>query len=69
MKATTTLPVRRVESDRPLEGRQVVAEVARADHRELGKESESIASEGLEGHWVIGRKAAARQRDGQKEGR
>jgi hypothetical protein len=62
-------PVRRVESDRPLDGRQVVVETARVDNKELGKESESIASKDLEGNWVIGRKAAGTQRDGQKEGR
>jgi hypothetical protein len=56
-------PVRRVESDRRLDGRQVVVEVAKVDGKDLGKESESIASEGLEGRWVIGRKAAGRQRD------
>jgi hypothetical protein len=35
-----------------------VVEAATADGKELGKESELIASEGLEGHWVIGEKAA-----------
>jgi hypothetical protein len=45
-----------------------VVEAARADSKELGKESESIASEGLEGHWVIERKAARRRGEGQKEG-
>jgi uncharacterized protein YabE (DUF348 family) len=44
-------PVRRIESDRRLAGQHVVAEVARVDGKELGKESESIASEGREGHW------------------
>jgi hypothetical protein len=43
-------PVRRVESDRRLDDRQVVVEVSRADCKELEKESKSIASEGLEGH-------------------
>jgi hypothetical protein len=61
--------VRRVESDRCLDGRQILAEAARVDGKELGKESQLIASEGLEGHWVIGRKAARRRREGQKEGR
>jgi hypothetical protein len=42
-------PVRRVESDRRLDGRQVVAEAARVEGQEPGKESKSIASEGLEG--------------------
>jgi hypothetical protein len=46
--------VRRVESDRCLAGRQTVVEAARVDSKKLGKESESIASEGLKGHWVIG---------------
>jgi hypothetical protein len=49
-------PVRRVESDRRLDGRQVVVEAARVDSKKLGKESESIASEGLDGHWVIGKR-------------
>jgi hypothetical protein len=62
-------PVRRVESDRRLDGRQIVVEAVRVDGKELGKESESIASEGLESHWAIGRKAAGRRRDGQKEER
>jgi hypothetical protein len=44
-------PVRRVESDRRLAGRQVAVEAARVGSTELRKESESIASEGLEGHW------------------
>jgi hypothetical protein len=61
-------PMRRVESDRRLNGRQVVAEGARANGKEPGKESKLIASEGLEGHWVIGRKAARRGGEGQKEG-
>jgi hypothetical protein len=47
-------PVRRVESDRRLDGQQVVVEAARVDGKELGKESESIASECLEGHWGKG---------------
>jgi hypothetical protein len=47
-------PVRRVESYRRLDGRQLVVEAARADRKELGKESESIGSEGLEGHWQKG---------------
>jgi hypothetical protein len=42
--------VRRLASDRLLAGRQVAVEVARVDGKELGKESESIASEGLQGH-------------------
>jgi hypothetical protein len=43
-------PVRRVESDRLIDGRQVEVEVSRVDGKGLGKESEWIASEGLEGH-------------------
>jgi hypothetical protein len=39
-----------LESDRLLGGRQIVVETARVDGKELGKESESIASEGPEGH-------------------
>jgi hypothetical protein len=56
-----------VESDRRLDGRQVVAEAVRVDGKELGKESELIASEGLDRHWVIGRKAARRRRDGETD--
>jgi hypothetical protein len=41
--------VRRVESDRLLDCRQIVVEAARVDGKELEKESESIASESLEG--------------------
>jgi hypothetical protein len=44
-----------------------VAYAARAVGKELGKESESIASESLEGHWVIGRKADSRRRDGETD--
>jgi hypothetical protein len=62
-------PVRRVESDRRRDDRQIVVEAARVGGKELGKESESIASEGPECHWVIGRKAAGRRRGGQKEER
>jgi hypothetical protein len=51
--------VRRAESD----GREVVAEAPSVEGKGFEKEFESIASEGLEGHWVIGRKAARRQRD------
>jgi hypothetical protein len=36
-------PVRHVESDRRLDGGQIAVEAARADGKELGKESESIA--------------------------
>jgi hypothetical protein len=43
-------PVRRVESD----GREVVVEAPSVEGKDLEKEFESIASEGLEGHWVIG---------------
>jgi hypothetical protein len=43
-------PVRRVESHRRFDDRQIVVKVARVDGKELGNESESIASEGLEGH-------------------
>jgi hypothetical protein len=56
-------PVRRVESDQRLDGRQVVVEAVRVEGKDLGKQSESIASESLEGHWVIGRKAARKRRD------
>jgi hypothetical protein len=40
-----------------------VVDAARVEGKDLEKEFESIASEGLDGHWVIGRKAARRQRD------
>jgi hypothetical protein len=40
-----------------------VAEAPRVEGKDLEKEFESIASEGLEGHWAIGRKATRRQRD------
>jgi hypothetical protein len=60
-------PVRRVESTRRLDGRQIVVEVARADGKELGKESESIALEGLESHWDDWEKAAERRRDGETD--
>jgi hypothetical protein len=33
--------------------RIVVAEASRVEGKDLEKEFESIASEGLEGHWVI----------------
>jgi hypothetical protein len=49
--------------------RQVVVEAPRVEGKDLEKKFKSIASQGLEGHWVIGRKAARRRRDGQKEGR
>jgi hypothetical protein len=65
-------PVRRVESDRRLDGRQVVVEAARADSKELGKESESTASEGLDGHWDHWNhreKEAERRRDGETDRR
>jgi hypothetical protein len=39
-------PVRGVESD----GREVMVEAPRAEGKDLEKEFESIASEGLEGH-------------------
>jgi hypothetical protein len=55
-----------VESDRRLDGRQVVVEVARADGKELEKESKSIASESLEGHCVIGKKSAGERTEGEK---
>jgi hypothetical protein len=55
-----------VESDRRLDGRQVVVKAARVDGKELGRESESIASKGIEGHWVIGKK---QPRDGEMERR
>jgi hypothetical protein len=51
-------PVRRVESD----GREVVVEAPRVEGKHLERKFESIAWEGLEGHWMIGRKAARRQR-------
>jgi hypothetical protein len=47
-------PVRRVESDRRFDGRQVVVEAPRVESKDRENEFESIASEGLEGHWVIG---------------
>jgi hypothetical protein len=43
-----------------------VVEAPRVEGKYLEKEFESIASEGHEGHWVIGRKAARRRRDGQR---
>jgi hypothetical protein len=43
--------VRRVEGDWRFVGRQVVVEVARADGKDLGKESKLIAWERLGGHW------------------
>jgi hypothetical protein len=54
-----------------------VAEAPRVEGKDLENEFESIASEGLDGHWMIRRKAARRrkdgeterQRDGQREGR
>jgi hypothetical protein len=52
-------PVRRVESD----GREVVVEAPSVERKDIEKEFELIASEGFEGHWLIGRKAARRQRD------
>jgi hypothetical protein len=51
--------VRRVEND----GREVVVEAPSVEGKDLEKEFESIASEGLEGHWMIGSKTARRQRD------
>jgi hypothetical protein len=56
-------PVRRVESDWRLDGRQVVVEAARADGKELGKESESIASEDLKGRWEKGSRETDRGRE------
>jgi hypothetical protein len=41
-----------------------VVEESRVEGKDLEKEFEPIASEGLEGHWIIGRKRARRQRDG-----
>jgi hypothetical protein len=61
--------VRRVESDRRLDGRQVVVEAPKVEGKDLEKEFELTASEGLERCWVIGRKAVRRRRDGQREGR
>jgi hypothetical protein len=40
-----------------------VVEAPRVEGKDLEKEFESIASEGLEGHWAIGKKAARRRRD------
>jgi hypothetical protein len=37
-----------------------VVEAPRVEGKDLENESESIASEGLEDHWVIGRKAVRR---------
>jgi hypothetical protein len=56
-------PARRVESDRRLGGRQVVVEAARVDRKELQKESESTASECLEGHWEKGIRETDRGRE------
>jgi hypothetical protein len=44
-----------------------VVQAPRFEGKYLEKEFKSIASEGLEGHWVIGRKAARRQRDGETD--
>jgi hypothetical protein len=44
-----------------------VVEAPRVESKDLEKEFELIASKGLEGDWVIGRKAARRQRDGEKD--
>jgi hypothetical protein len=52
-----------VESDRLLDGRQVEVEASRVDGKELGKESVSIASEGLEGHWEKGSRETHRGRE------
>jgi hypothetical protein len=60
--------VRRAESDRILAGRQVVVEAARVDGKELGKESESIASGGLEGHWEKGSGEMEREREDEMMG-
>jgi hypothetical protein len=59
-------PVWRVESHRRLGGRQIVVEVARVGGKVLGKKSESIASEGLEGYWEKGSQETERQTDGGK---
>jgi hypothetical protein len=40
-----------------------VAEAPRVEGKDLENEFESITSEGLEGHWAIGRKASRRRRD------
>jgi hypothetical protein len=42
----------------------VAVEAPRVEGKDFEKELESIASEGLEGNWVPGRKAVRRQRDG-----
>jgi hypothetical protein len=55
-------PVRRVESDRRLDGRHILVEAARVDVKKLGKESESIASEGLDGHREKGSRGTYRER-------
>jgi hypothetical protein len=44
-----------------------VVEAARVEGKDLEKEFESIASESLEGQWVIGRKVARRRRDGETD--
>jgi hypothetical protein len=59
-------PVRRGESDRRVDDRQIVVEVARFDGKELGKESELIASECLEGHWEKGSRETERRTEGWK---
>jgi hypothetical protein len=48
-----------------------VVEAPRVEGKDLEKEFKSIASEGLEGNRVIGRKVARRERrrDGQGEGK
>jgi hypothetical protein len=43
-----------------------VVEAARVDGKDLRKESESIALEGLEGHWVMGKRQPG---NAQREGR
>jgi hypothetical protein len=59
-------PLRGVESDRRLDGGQVVVKVARIDGKELGKEPEPIPSEGLEGHWEKGSRETEKRTEGGK---
>jgi hypothetical protein len=44
-----------------------VVEAARVGGKELGKEPESIAPEGLEGHWEKGTRETERRTEGGKE--
>jgi hypothetical protein len=60
--------VRGLESDRRLDGRQVVVEATRADGKELGKESESLVSEGLEDQCEKGIREMDRRREDEMMG-